>query len=98
MMALIAFCLYEGKIEIMETFVVPEKRGQGIGSKVLKELLKNGQIIDFVIHKSEAVIYPNNIASQKAFENAGFKYHHTHEDGDAMYYVYESGLEEKDIW
>ena len=93
-MALIAFCLYEGKIEIMETFVVPEKRGQGIGSKVLKELLKNGQIIGFVIHKSEAVIYPNNIASQKAFENVGFKYHHTHEDGDAMYYVYESGLEE----
>ncbi len=91
-LAVIAFCLYEEKINIMEIVVVPAKRGQGRGSKILKELLENGQIIGFVIHKSEAVIYPNNIASQKAFEHAGFKYHHTNEDGDAMYYVYESDL------
>lgn len=93
-LAVIAFSLYEGIMMIMEIVVVPEKRGQGKGSELLKELLENRQIIGFVIHKSEAVIYPSNIASQKAFENAGFKYHHTHEDGDAMYYVYESDLKE----
>ena len=38
--------------------------------------------------KAEAIIFPSNIASQKAFEKAGFKYHHTQEDGDAMTYVY----------
>lgn len=47
----------------------------------------------FVIPKSEAVIFPHNIASQKAFENAGYQHHHTYEDGTAMYYVYESGSE-----
>ena len=87
--AFIALTLYEGKITVMETVVAPAMRGQGKGSKLLKELLERDEIIGFVIQKSEAVIYPNNIASQKAFERAGFKYHHTNEDGDAMYYVYE---------
>ncbi len=91
--AVIAFCQHEGKIMIMEIVVEPEKRSQGRGSKLLKELLESEEIIGFSIHKSEAVIYPSNIASQKAFENAGFRYHHTHEDQDgvSMYYVYESG-------
>ena len=89
--AVIAFCLHESKIIIMEIVVEPEKRGQGSGSKLLKELLENGEIIGFTIHKSEAVIFPSNIASQKSFENAGFLYHYSHEDGDALYYVYESG-------
>lgn len=87
--AVIAFCQHENKTLIMEIVVDPEKRGQGSGSKLLKELLENEEIIGFSIHKSEAVIFPSNIASQKAFENAGFQYHHTHEDGNAMYYVYE---------
>lgn len=91
--AVIQLSLYEGTVTIMETFVAPEKRGQGKGSKMIKELLRNGKmIIDFDIHIAEAVIYPSNIASQKAFTNAGFKFHHTHEDGDAMYYIYESDL------
>ena len=90
--AVIAFCQHEGKIIIMEVLIAPDKRGQGKGSKLLKELLNNEGIIGFAIQKSEAVIYPSNIASQKAFENAGFKYHHNHKDGngDSMYYVYES--------
>lgn len=88
--AVIAFCQHESKIIIMEVVVAPEKRGQGGGTRLLKELLEREEIIGFAIHKSEAVIFPSNIASQKAFENAGFQYHHTHENGDAMYYVYES--------
>ena len=88
--AVIEFGLCEGVITIMETFVAPEKRGQGMGSKAIKELIENAKVIIGIdIEKAEAIIYPSNIASQKAFEKAGFKYHHTHEDGDAMSYVYE---------
>jgi ribosomal protein S18 acetylase RimI-like enzyme len=88
--AVIAFCQYECKITIMEIVVDPEKRGLGRGSKLLKELLESEEIIGCAIHQSEAVIYPDNTASQKAFEKAGFRYHHTHEDGNgkSMYYVY----------
>jgi GNAT superfamily N-acetyltransferase len=78
----------EGSVTVMEIVVDPEKRGQGIGRKLLKELLAREDIIGFSIVKSEAVIFPTNIASQKAFTNAGFRYHHTHEAGDALYYAY----------
>lgn len=88
--AVIAFCLYEDNVTIMEIVVKPEKRGQGYGSALLKELLENAEIAGFSIHKSESVIFPGNIASQKAFENAGYRYHHTHEDGDAVIYHYTS--------
>jgi len=88
--AVIEFGLYEGVVTIMETFVAPEQRGQGMGSKAIKELIKNSKtIIGIDIEKAEAIIFPSNIASQKAFEKAGFKYHHTNEDGDAMTYIYE---------
>ena len=89
--AVIAFCQHECKTIIMEVVIAPDKRSQGKGSALLKELLNNEDIIGFTIQKSEAVVYPSNIASQKAFENAGFKYHHNHNDenGDSMNYVYE---------
>lgn len=90
--AVIALCWHEQKIIIMEVLIAPEKRGLGKGSKLLKELLSSKEIIGFAIQTSEAVIYSNNTASQRAFENAGFKYHHCHSDenGDSMYYVYEN--------
>lgn len=91
--AAIALCEHEGKAIIMEFFVAPEKRGLGLGTKLLKELLDGESVIGFAIEKSEAVIFPSNTASQKAFEKAGFRYHRTHEDGDALYYVYENGPE-----
>ena len=89
--AVIAFCQHEHKTIIMEVLIAPEKRGQSKGSKLLKELLDCKEIIGFEIQKSEAVIFPSNKASQKAFENAGFKYYHNHKDenGDSMNYVYE---------
>jgi GNAT superfamily N-acetyltransferase len=86
--AVIALCMNEGSVTVMEIVVDPEKRGQGIGRKLLKELLAREDIIGFSIVKSETVIFPTNIASQKAFTNAGFRYHHTHEAGDALYYAY----------
>ena len=88
--AVIALCQYEQKTMIMEVLVAPEKRGRGKGSKMLKELLENGKdIIGVNIQKAEAIIFPSNEASQKAFSKAGFKHESTHEDGDAMNYVYE---------
>ena len=89
--AVIAFCRHEHKTIIMEVLIAPDKRGQGKGSALLKELLKNEEITGFTMHNCEAVIYPGNIASQKAFENAGFVYHRSHNDenGDSMYYIYD---------
>lgn len=89
--AVIEFSLHEGCFTIMEIIVEPEMRGQGMGSKILKELIENAKIIiGMDIKKADAIIFPSNIASKKAFEKADFKYHHTHEDGDAMTYMYES--------
>lgn len=88
--AAIACCRYENNTNIMEFLVKPDKRGQGMGAKVLREFLSQEEILGFPIQRSEAIIFPGNIASQKAFQNAGFQYHHTYEDGSAMSFVYES--------
>lgn len=89
--AVVALCRHEDNMLMMEVLIAPEKRGQGKGSKLLKELLNCKAICGFEIQKCEAVIYPGNIASQKAFENAGFKYchHNKDENGESLNYVYE---------
>lgn len=89
--AVIALCHHEHRIIIMEVLVAPEKRGLGKGSKLLRELINRTYILGSTIRKIEAVIYPSNIASQKAFEHAGFKCHHNHKDGngESINYVYE---------
>ncbi|MBR2047075.1 MAG: GNAT family N-acetyltransferase [Oscillospiraceae bacterium] len=92
--AVIAYCLHESKILIMEVVVAPEKRGQGLGTKLLKALIARDEISGTAIQKWEAVIFLSNRASQRAFASAGFRYHHTHQDGDAVYYVYERGQKE----
>jgi len=88
--AVVAISLYENSYLIMEMVVAPHLRGQGKGTKLLKELLANKEILGMGIHKCEAEIYPSNIASKKAFENAGFIYTCTHgdESGKSMTYTY----------
>lgn len=87
--AVIAFSLYDGEYTVMEYIVDPQKRGLGLGSSALRELLENGDIIiGRQIGKVMAVIFPNNVTSQKAFEKAGFTFDHAHPDGDAWYYKY----------
>ena len=74
---------------IAELVVAPEKRGRGSGTALLAELLENSGAIlgkDFV--SAKAVIFPDNAASQRAFEKAGFHFESAHPDGDAWYYVY----------
>ena len=87
--AVIAPAQNDRKITIMEIVVAPEKRGQGRGSKLLKELHDCQEILGFSIDKSEAIIFPCNAASQKAFENAGFRHFQTYEDNSALIYIYE---------
>ena len=79
-----------GVLTVSELLIDPVKRGNGYGSAALKELLeKSGDILDKRFVSAKAVIYPDNIASQKAFEKAGFRFESAHPDGDAWYYRYD---------
>ena len=87
--AAIAVGLWEGELTISELVVAPEKRGRGFGSALLMELLNNSSAIlgkEFI--SAKAVIFPDNVASQRAFEKAGFRFESAHPDGDAWYYAY----------
>ncbi len=73
----------------LEFLINPAKRGNGIGTAVIRELLENSKnIIGHTIDRAEACIYPSNPSSQKAFEKAGFHFDHAHPDGDIWYYQY----------
>lgn len=79
----------DGVFTLQEIAVTPEERGNGYGSMMLRELLTYSRlIIGREIEEAEAVIFPKNIASQRAFQNAGFIHIGTHPDGDAFYYGY----------
>ena len=88
--AVISLALADEKIIVSEFIVAPSYRGRGFGTQILQELLSHGtEIIGFAIHTVRAVIFPNNIASQRAFEKAGFEFESAHPDGDALYYIYQ---------
>ncbi len=88
-LAVIAFSFYESKIIIMEFIVDVKKRSKGIGTDILREFINNGKnIFGYEVEKSEAVIYPSNKASQKAFERAGYVFCSIHNDNDAYNYVF----------
>lgn len=87
--AVIAAGFYDGIFIICELIVDPAKRGKGHGPSALSELLACGkEIIGHEIISAEAVIFPSNTASQKAFAKAGFIFDRAHPDGDAWYYIY----------
>ncbi len=74
-----------------ELLIAPTKRGNGIGTAAIRELLENGSdILDHTIDRAEACIYPKNTPSQKVFQNAGFRFDHAHPDGDIWYYRYKA--------
>lgn len=89
--AVIAIGESDKKHTVMEFIIKPEERGKGKGTLILQELLKNSaDILGQEIKTAEAVIYPGNKASKRAFEKAGFVLSYVHEDGDALYYVYKN--------
>ena len=93
--AVIAFSLHEGNYHVMELLVKPGMRNNGLGSALLRDLLSDGEtIIGHRIDKATAVIFPNNPASQKAFERAGFVFDCTSDD--AWYYSF-TGKEENSL-
>ena len=81
--------LHNSTFIVSEFIIRPDKRGKHIGSSVLVELLTYSKyILGSTIKDAEAVIFPDNIASQKAFEKAGFIFYSEHPDGDAWNYRY----------
>lgn len=83
--------LWESVFTISEFIIRPDRHGKQFGSSALAELIiRSKDIIGTQIKDAQAVIFPNNIASQKSFEKAGFKFHYEHPDGDAWYYKFVS--------
>ncbi len=86
---IIALSKYQGLVTIMEILVSPNLRGQGIGTKMLAEMLEYSEkIIGKTIEFAKAVIFPDNTASRKMFESTGFTLDSISDEGDAMYYMY----------
>lgn len=86
---ILVIALWESTFTVSEYIISPNHRGKGIGSSALAELLLEAKtILGVEINKAEAVIYPNNVPSQKAFEKAGFRFKSEHPDGDAWNYKY----------
>ncbi len=91
--AVMYLAIIGSEITISEYLVSPDKRGQGYGAAVLKELLDNtDSLLNIKASLAKAVIFPNNIASRKAFERAGFVLASKHPDGDAVNYEYRFGV------
>ncbi len=87
-LAVVSF--WDGVFTVSEFLVAPALRRKGVGSAALQELLERGQsILGKTVVSAKAVIYPNNIASQKTFTKAGFHFEQVHPDGDAWYYRYD---------
>ncbi len=93
--AVLALGLHNNSVTVMELIVDNRKRSRGIGTAILTEIINESEcIIGRKIEKSDAVIYPGNKASKRAFEKAGYVFDCADEDGDALYYVYVRGADE----
>ena len=80
----------ENVLCISELVVDSHARGLGHGKALLRELLDNTvSILGCDIRGASVVIFPNNLASIRAFSCAGFSMTHAHPDGDALYYQYD---------
>jgi RimJ/RimL family protein N-acetyltransferase len=81
--AVIAIDLYENFVKVMEIVVAPSKRSQGYGSKILNELTESApNLFSDKISGYEAVIFPSNIASQRAFAKCGYHIEFKDPEGD----------------
>lgn len=85
--AVVCFGWYEGVITVSEILVAPQRRGKGFGTKILRELIVLADhFIGERTEKLRAVIYSNNLPSQRAFAKAGFVFDYAWEG--SLNYVY----------
>ena len=88
--AVACYLAEDGTLCVSEFVVRPDVRGRGYGRTILRELLCHADtILGWKLRAAQAVIFPNNKASVRAFEAAGFRFTHAHPDGDAWYYKYD---------
>lgn len=74
------FGCYQGVATISEIVVRPEHRSKGLGTQVIGELVAYADMfLGEAVERFQAVIFPDNIPSQKAFQKAGFVLDDTHE-------------------
>ena len=78
--AAVCFGWYGGVTTVSEVLVAPQRRGQGVGELILRELiaLADGWTGEKT-EKFQAVIFAKNAPSQRAFEKAGFAFAYEHE-------------------
>ena len=69
-------CVYGGVCEVM-IYVAASARGRGLGGRLLQRLV--GETEDLGIWTLQAGIFPENQASIRIFEKAGFRILGTHE-------------------
>lgn len=95
---IIVIGFWDNLFTISEFIIRPDRRGRHMGSSALAELLVQSEdIIGVKMKNVDAVIFPNNAASQKAFEKAGFVFHSKHPDGDAWNYVFRENYFEQTL-
>lgn len=84
--AAVVFGCYRGDAVISEIVVAPSHRAKGIGSRIIKELVTHCDVwFDEEIKQFCAIIFSQNVASQKAFQNAGFFMSRTHNESTFEY-------------
>jgi RimJ/RimL family protein N-acetyltransferase len=72
--AVVAFGYYRNDVTISEIIVAPEMRAKGYGSRIIQELISLSRIwFPDPISRFSAIVFAQNIASQKVFQNAGFQ-------------------------
>ncbi len=87
--AVISFGVYQKVLTISEIIVDPRFRGKGIGTRMLLQLVEMARNLVFgSVNVLSAVVYPQNVASQKAFRNAGFQFETRTDDGVDLIYTY----------
>lgn len=89
--AAVVFGFYRGDAVVSEIVVAPSHRAKGVGSRIIKELVTHADIwFDEEIKQFCAIIFSQNIASQKAFQNAGFVMSCTHNESTFEYtYIFD---------
>lgn len=87
--AAVCYGIFQKTMTISEILVAPEVRGKGIGTKLLSQLIEIARKMGLdCVNCVTAVVYPQNAASRKSFQNAGFQIEGKTEDGVDLIFSY----------